>query len=97
MAKIRNEDLARLAADVLPERSALSALPAAVSGAGLPAVTGGTGSGLPVDSGGLMQSLPLLGGGAASGTAGGTPGDVANQALTAAFGAGGATATPLSS
>ena len=98
MAKIRYEELIRLAAEVLPERCALSALPAATA-TSLPAAgggaTGSAGSALPVSTGSLTQNLPVLGGGAAGGTAGGATGDVANQALAAAFGAGGATVTPL--
>lgn len=85
MAKIRNGDLARLAAEVLPERSVLSALPAV------------TGASLPVASGGVTQNLPVLGGGAAAGTVTGGPGGVANQALASAFAAGTGTVTPLSS
>lgn len=54
MAKIREEELGQLTAEVLPERSVLSA---SASGAGLPIV-----GQVPI-VGSLLQGLPLLGGG----------------------------------
>jgi hypothetical protein len=53
MAKIRNEELGQLTADVLPERLVLQ---------------GGLLAGLPL-VGSLTQGLPLLGGGGAGGGA----------------------------
>lgn len=103
MARIRNKELSRLAADVLPERSVLSAIPGATL-AGLPVAAGQPAAGGPTtggltQGGGLTQSLPLLGGGAtpSSGAAGGAPTDVASQALSYlfVFGSGAAAATPV--
>jgi hypothetical protein len=76
MAKIGNEELGQLTAEVLPERFVLAASPG--GGGGLPLV-----GQLPI-VGNLTQSLPLLGGGA--GGAGGVGGAAAGGAADGATG-----------
>lgn len=83
MPKIRNHELSRLAAEVLPERAVLGPLLGAIglggNGAGLPS------AGQPATGGGLTRNLPLLGGGAHAGGPSGAPSGASGQELSAAF------------